>query len=129
MCGPIVTSTAPSSTPCWKSSHRSWTSRNPRPAFTCGRKLPQDDETFTRELYARENVLVLPGSYLSRDAQGTNPGRKRVRMALVAPLAECVEAAKRIRSYIRIKPDPMNADRNQMIYPRLSVFICGYTRF
>ena len=55
---------------------------------------------FTRELYARENVLVLPGSYLSRDAQGRNPGKNRARLALVANLEECVEAAKRIRYYV-----------------------------
>jgi N-succinyldiaminopimelate aminotransferase len=72
----------------------------PDASFYLWPETPQDDQAFTRELYARENVLVLPGSYLSRDAQGINPGRKRVRMALVAPLAECVEAAKRIHSYI-----------------------------
>ena len=72
----------------------------PEASFYLWPETPQDDETFTRELYARENVLVLPGSYLSRDAQGTNPGHKRVRLALVASLEECVEAAKRIRSYI-----------------------------
>ena len=73
----------------------------PEASFYLWPETPQDDETFTRELYARENVLVLPGSYLSRDAQGTNPGRKRVRLALVASLEECVEAAKRNRSYIQ----------------------------
>ena len=72
----------------------------PAAGFYLWPELPQDDETFTRELYARENVLVLPGSYLSRPAQGTNPGASRVRLALVAPLAECVEAARRIRRYV-----------------------------
>ncbi len=72
----------------------------PEASFYLWPETPQDDETFTRELYARENVLVLPGSYLSRDAQGTNPGHKRVRLALVAPLDECIEAAKRIRHYL-----------------------------
>jgi len=72
----------------------------PEAGFYLWPETPQDDETFTRELYARENVLVLPGSYLSRDAQGTNPGRKRVRLALVAPFDECIEAAKRIRHYL-----------------------------
>ncbi|MEW6332234.1 MAG: succinyldiaminopimelate transaminase [Pseudomonadota bacterium] len=72
----------------------------PEAGFYLWPKLPKDDETFTRELYARENVLVLPGSYLSREFEGVNPGRNRARLALVAPLAECVEAAQRIRNYV-----------------------------
>jgi len=57
------------------------------------------DEDFARGLYAGENVTVLPGSYLSRDARGINPGNRHVRMALVAPLDECVEAAQRVKRY------------------------------
>jgi N-succinyldiaminopimelate aminotransferase len=72
----------------------------PEAGFYLWPKLPLDDESFTRELYARENVLALPGSYLSRHAQGANPGANRVRLALVAGLDECVEAAKRIRNYV-----------------------------
>jgi len=72
----------------------------PDASFYLWPKTPQDDETFTRGLYARENVLVLPGSYLSRHAQGMNPGAGRVRIALVAPLGECVEAARRVRNYV-----------------------------
>jgi N-succinyldiaminopimelate aminotransferase len=74
--------------------------QKPEAGFYLWPSLPQDDETFTRELYARENVLTLPGSYLSRHAQGGNPGKNRVRLALVAPLAECMEAAQRIRNYV-----------------------------
>ena len=59
-----------------------------------------DDERFTRDLLAQENVLVLPGRYLSRGAHGVDPGAGRVRMALVAPLSECVEAAQRIKHYL-----------------------------
>jgi N-succinyldiaminopimelate aminotransferase len=56
-----------------------------------------DDEAFARALYAQYNVTVLPGSYLAREtAHGANPGRGRIRMALVAETAECVEAAQRI---------------------------------
>jgi len=72
----------------------------PEAGFYLWPELPQDDETFTRELYARENVLVLPGSYLSRQAQGENPGSNRVRIALVAGLDECVEGARRLRNYV-----------------------------
>ncbi|MDB5730625.1 MAG: aminotransferase class, partial [Variovorax sp.] len=55
-----------------------------------------DDVAFTRALHAQYNVTVLPGSYLARDAGGHNPGRGRIRMALVAGTDECVEAARRI---------------------------------
>ncbi|TNE80500.1 MAG: succinyldiaminopimelate transaminase [Gammaproteobacteria bacterium] len=58
------------------------------------------DEDFARELFAREHITVLPGRYLARTADGINPGEDRVRMALVAPLEECREAAQRIRRFI-----------------------------
>ena len=54
------------------------------------------DTEFAQRLYAEYNVTVLPGSYLARDAHGANPGRGRIRMALVAEVDECLEAAQRI---------------------------------
>ena len=59
------------------------------------------DETFSRDLLAFYNVVVLPGSYLARDAQGSNPGKGRIRMALVADTAECVQAAQRIVAFVQ----------------------------
>lgn len=59
------------------------------------------DEAFARELLAQYNVTVLPGSYLARTARGFNPGAGRVRMALVAEAAECLEAAGRIVEFTR----------------------------
>ena len=59
------------------------------------------DTAFSRELLAAYNVVVLPGSYLARDAQGHNPGAGRIRMALVAETSECVEAARRIVQFIQ----------------------------
>jgi len=58
-----------------------------------------DDIGFARGLLAQYNVAVLPGSLLARDAHGVNPGRGRIRLALVAGLDECVEAAERIVNY------------------------------
>jgi N-succinyldiaminopimelate aminotransferase len=60
-----------------------------------------DDVAFARDLLAQYNVTVLPGRLLARDALGTNPGAGRVRLALVAELDECVEAARRIVSFIK----------------------------
>ena len=62
--------------------------------------LGLDDADFARELYAATGVTVLPGSYLAREANGRNPGDGRVRMALVAETAECLEAAQRIAQFI-----------------------------
>lgn len=62
--------------------------------------LGLDDADFARELYAATGVTVLPGSYLAREANGRNPGAGRVRMALVAETAECLEAAQRIAQFI-----------------------------
>jgi N-succinyldiaminopimelate aminotransferase len=62
--------------------------------------LGLDDAEFARELYAATGVTVLPGSYLAREADGRNPGAGRVRMALVAETAECLEAARRIAQFI-----------------------------
>ncbi|HCL38894.1 MAG TPA: succinyldiaminopimelate transaminase, partial [Marinobacter hydrocarbonoclasticus] len=73
----------------------------PDAGFYLWPETPMDDETFARELSARQNVHVLPGRYLSRTVNGHNPGENRVRMALVAPLEECVEAAKRIVEFVK----------------------------
>ena len=91
----------------------------PAGAFYLWPDVGGDDETFTRELFARKNITVLPGSYLARtslsgasgDAAGAsgrvaagtavNPGVGRVRISLVAGVAECVEAAQRIRDFVR----------------------------
>ncbi|MDH0095280.1 succinyldiaminopimelate transaminase [Ectopseudomonas hydrolytica] len=74
--------------------------QRPDGGFYLWARTPGDDTLFTRELFAAEHVTVVPGSYLSREVNGINPGAGRVRMALVAPLAECIEAAERIRRFI-----------------------------
>ncbi len=72
----------------------------PDAGFYLWAKTPIADDAFAQGLFAAENVTVLPGSYLSREAHGINPGAGRVRMALVAELDECLEAAQRIRRYV-----------------------------
>ncbi len=84
-----------------------------QPALSCNRpdagfylwpKLPQnfqlDEIEFCKLLYSKKNVLILPGSFLARSVNGYNPGENRVRLALVAELAECIEAAQRIRDLL-----------------------------
>lgn len=63
--------------------------------------LGLSDTEFARALLAQYNVTVLPGSYLAREVAGANPGAQRVRMALVAETAQCVEAAQRIVQFIQ----------------------------
>lgn len=60
----------------------------------------RDDEEFTRALFASQNITLLPGSYLARDTPTGNPGRRRVRISLVAPVGDCVAAAQRIREFL-----------------------------
>ncbi|GAP38898.1 succinyldiaminopimelate transaminase [Piscinibacter sakaiensis] len=60
-----------------------------------------DDVAFALRLLAQYNVSVLPGSLLAREVDGLNPGRGRIRLALVAPTADCVEAAERIVACVR----------------------------
>jgi N-succinyldiaminopimelate aminotransferase len=74
--------------------------RPPEGSFYLWPRTPIDDTEFARILFAQQNVSVLPGSYLSREANGVNPGRGYVRMALVAPLEACIEAAWRIRECV-----------------------------
>jgi N-succinyldiaminopimelate aminotransferase len=74
----------------------------PDAGFYLWPRTPDADETFARELLAAEGVRVLPGRYLGRpDADGHNPGAGHVRMALVPPQADCVDAASRIRRFVR----------------------------
>ncbi len=73
----------------------------PEGAFYLWMRTPIDDRGFTRRLHAERNVMVLPGSFLARDVAGENPGRNRVRVALVPPLAECIEAAERMMQFAR----------------------------
>lgn len=70
----------------------------PQAGFYLWPHVPIDDTLFAKRLYTEENLLVLPGSYISRVSDGVNPGAQRVRMALVAPFDECVEGAKRLAS-------------------------------
>jgi N-succinyldiaminopimelate aminotransferase len=65
------------------------------------RRTGLSDTDFARKLYAEYNVTVLPGSYLARDAHGVNPGRDRIRMALVAGVDEGLEAANRIVQFCK----------------------------
>jgi N-succinyldiaminopimelate aminotransferase len=72
----------------------------PDAAFYLWAQVPGSDTEFARKLYQDFNVIVLPGSYLAREAHGVNPGEGFVRIALVAPLADCLEAAQRIKQLL-----------------------------
>ena len=71
----------------------------PAGGFYLWLRTPVADDRFARNLYRDYNVTVLPGSYLAREARGKNPGKDRIRIALVAPLAECREAVERLKKF------------------------------
>jgi N-succinyldiaminopimelate aminotransferase len=71
----------------------------PDAGFYLWARTPVTDTEFARELHRRYNVTVLPGSFLARPAGGINPGEHHVRIALVADLDECLEAARRIAAF------------------------------
>ncbi len=77
----------------------------PDAGFYLWAKVPDavhgSDTEFARGLLAQYNVTVLPGSFLAREAHGLNPGAGRIRMALVAEVEECIEAASRIADHVR----------------------------
>ena len=73
----------------------------PEAGFYLWPKLPMDDEEFSQTLFYEKNVLTLPGSYLARTIDGYNPGKNRVRLALVADKQECVEAVNRITEFLQ----------------------------
>lgn len=71
----------------------------PDAGFYLWAKTPIADTEFARGLLEHYNVVVLPGSFLAREANGVNPGSNFIRIALVASLEECLEAASRIRQF------------------------------
>lgn len=76
----------------------------PEAGFYLWAKTPGDDAAFAKDLYAQYNVKVLPGSFLAREQNGINPGAGRIRIALVAELKECMEAAQRIAEFCKHLP-------------------------
>ncbi len=74
--------------------------QRPPASFYLWPEVGGDDREFARALYAEQNVLVLPGSFLSREVDGSNPGAGRVRIALVPTLEDCELAAQRLRCFI-----------------------------
>ncbi|MDC9728430.1 MAG: succinyldiaminopimelate transaminase [Methyloprofundus sp.] len=74
--------------------------KQPPASFYLWLKTDIDETEFAQKLFAQENVTVLPGSYLSREVDGVNPGKNHVRMALVATTEECIAAAQRIKNFI-----------------------------
>jgi N-succinyldiaminopimelate aminotransferase len=76
----------------------------PAGAFYLWPQVGGDDERFARELFARANVTVLPGSYLGRPGRAGNPGAGRLRISLVPPVEVCLEAAGRIAEFLRGRP-------------------------
>lgn len=78
-----------------------WDLTIPEAGFNFWAKTPIDDEVFTQRLFEQQHITVLPGRYLSREVNGVNPGTDHIRMAMVAPVDECISAATRLRDFIK----------------------------
>lgn len=73
----------------------------PDAGFYLWARTPITDTEFALGLRREYNVTVLPGSYLARASGGINPGENFIRIALVAPIEECLEAARRIEAFCK----------------------------
>ena len=74
--------------------------RLPDAGFYLWLKTPINDTDFAQQLFQQENITVVPGQYLSRQADGINPGEHHIRMALVADENETLDAARRLKTFI-----------------------------
>jgi N-succinyldiaminopimelate aminotransferase len=78
--------------------------QRPDGAFYLWPDVHGDDQSFTRQVHEQCNLTILPGSFMARDTATGNPGVGRVRISLVPGVAECVEAAERLRDFLRRHP-------------------------
>ncbi len=74
--------------------------KKPDASFYLWPRVPMSDTDFAQRLYAEKNITVLPGRYIARESEGFNPGENHIRMALVATVAECQEAAERLKEFL-----------------------------
>ncbi|MDC1467005.1 succinyldiaminopimelate transaminase [Litorivicinus sp.] len=78
--------------------------RDPGAGFYLWIKTPTACDIFSRDLYEKTGVTVLPGQYLGREINGLNPGAGFVRIALVAEPKIFREALERIRAFVMSRP-------------------------
>ncbi len=78
--------------------------QRPDGAFYLWPDVHGDEQSFTRQLHEQCNLTILPGSFMARDTAAGNPGAGRVRISLVPGVAECIEAAERLRDFLRRRP-------------------------
>ncbi len=71
----------------------------PDAGFYLWAKTPIADDQFAQKLFEQQNITALPGQYLSRDTDNVNPGKNHLRMALVASVEECEDAAHRLKAF------------------------------
>ena len=97
---PTVTCISRSSNKCCRFCAACCRFEMPDGAFYLWARVDGDDARFARVLYEAAHLIVLPGSFMAREAHGENPGRGRVRISLVPDLPQCLEAAARLRQFL-----------------------------
>ncbi len=84
--------------PCCR---RRWSPACPKAAFISGARRRWTTNEFAAALYREYNVTVLPGSYLARRRTAAIPAQATCAWRWWPPLAECLEAAQRIKQFVR----------------------------
>jgi len=74
----------------------------PDASFYLWPETPVSDTEFAAGLYSQQNITVLPGSFLSRSIDTGDPGKNRIRIALVAEIDQCIVAAERICEFTKM---------------------------
>ena len=93
----------------------------PDASFYLWPKIDGCDLDFAQRLFAEQHITALPGQLLSRSSAGINPGQGHIRIALVATLEECLDAAQRIKGLCRLAEFKTAEHLLQLLGHRLSL--------
>ena len=74
--------------------------KQPEAGFFIWLKISKCDQQFTKDLYNLHKILVMPGTFLARGANGMNPGTNYIRIAMVHDYKKCIKGLEKIKDYL-----------------------------